>query len=76
MKRLFLLCLLYCLLRLQIYEAIVAIFWQSASYVFAGNHPRVILDFFGFTLESYQETKYESLFSLIRFIYLIAAIVF
>ena len=24
----------YCFLRLQIYEAIAAIFWQSASYVF------------------------------------------
>ena len=30
MKRLF---LVYCFFRLQIYEAIAAIFWQSASYV-------------------------------------------
>ena len=33
-KRIFLLCLFYCFfLRLQIYEAIAAIFWQYASYV-------------------------------------------
>ena len=34
MKRLFfLVCLFYCFFRLQIYKAIAAIFWQSASYV-------------------------------------------
>ena len=35
MKRLvFLICLFYCFFsRLQIYEAIAAIFWQSASYI-------------------------------------------
>ena len=29
----FLVCLFYCFFRLPIYESIVAIFWQSASYV-------------------------------------------
>ena len=29
----FLVCLFYCFFRLQIYEAIAAIFWQFASYV-------------------------------------------
>ena len=34
-RRIFLACLFYCFFfRLQIYEAIAAIFWQSASYVF------------------------------------------
>ena len=32
-RRIFLVCLFYCFLGLQIYEAIAAIFWQSASYV-------------------------------------------
>ena len=31
----------YCILRLQIYEAISAIFWQSASYAFYGREPIV-----------------------------------
>ena len=34
MKRRFLLVCLYCFLRLQIYEAIAAIFWQYSSYVY------------------------------------------
>ena len=33
-RRIFLVCLLYCFLRLQIYESIAAIFWQSAGYVY------------------------------------------
>ena len=32
-RRIFLVCLFYCLFRLPIYESIAAIFWQSASYV-------------------------------------------
>ena len=32
-RRIFLVCLFYCFFRLQIYKAILAIFWQSASYV-------------------------------------------
>ena len=33
-RRIIFVCLFYCFFILQIYEAIAAIFWQSASYVF------------------------------------------
>ena len=36
MKILFLVCPFYCFFRLQIYEAMAAIFWQSGSYVLNG----------------------------------------
>ena len=32
-RRIFFVRLFYCFLRLQIYKAVAAIFWQSASYV-------------------------------------------
>ena len=34
-RRIILVCLFYCVFRLPIYESIAAIFWQSASYVYA-----------------------------------------
>ena len=37
-KMIFSVCLLYCFFRLQIYEAIAAMFWQSSSYVYLVGH--------------------------------------
>ena len=37
MKRQIFLSVFFCFFRLQIYESIAALFWQSASYVFFGN---------------------------------------
>ena len=42
-RRILLVCLFYCFLRLQIYEAIAAFFWQSASYFFMAEAQRGLL---------------------------------